>query len=364
MMNRLYEAFVRLEQEVDAGREKIKEDLHLLRPIQILPFYGYGSEIYVYLKGRVIEKDKKQDDKQEANSGEQLLSMVRRFGLSAIPHVKVRASFAGMQQEVETNKEGYFEIEFTPDKPIDYQEAGYCMKLELLERKTGKDELEAEGRLFVPEQDARFGIISDVDDTVMISGMASITGQLKHSLFEDAQERSPFPGIASLLQVLKGSNNPLYYVSSSQWSMYSFLVSFMEAQDIPKGPLFLRDFGDNLEQNHKHRIKYNQICGILRTYSNLKFILIGDSGKNDPEVYQQVVQDYPEQVLCVYIRDVTDDGRAREVEEICNKVEAMGVDMLLVQNSAKAAEHAFRHGWITLPQLQQVQKNQQQQKEK
>lgn len=360
---KLHAAIIQLEQELDAGREQIKESLHLLRPIMILPFYGYGSDTFVYLKGRVMEKDKKQDDKEEEHAAEQSLSMLRRFALSAIPHIRLTASFAGMHQEVETNDEGYFEITFKPDTPINYKEAGDCVKLKLLERKTDEDETEAEGRLFIPEKDARFGVISDIDDTVLVANATSVLGQIKRSLLQDAVERSPFPGIASLLQVLKGSNNPLLYVSSSQWNLYNFLVNFLEAHHIPKGPLFLRDKGNEHESNKKGQHKHDQITRIFRTYPHLSFILIGDSGKDDPEIYREVVRNYPDQVLCVYIQDVTDNGRADEVREICEQVKAQGAAMSLVDDSAQAAAHAFRHGWVSLPQLHQVQQSQQQQKE-
>ncbi|WP_347157443.1 hypothetical protein [Pontibacter chitinilyticus] len=176
---KLYEAVIQLEQELDAGREQLKENLHLLRPVMILPFYGYNSDTYVYLKGRVIEKDKKQDDADEENSGEQSLRMLRRFALSAIPHARLTASFAGMHLEVETNKEGYFEAEFTSDTPINYQENGFSVKLRLLERRTEEDEIETEGRLFVPEKDACFGIISDMNDTVLVADAANFLSQLK-----------------------------------------------------------------------------------------------------------------------------------------------------------------------------------------
>ncbi|SFU63363.1 Phosphatidate phosphatase APP1 [Pontibacter akesuensis] len=354
------EALVQLGQELDAGREQLKENLHLLRPIMILPFYGYGSDTYVYLKGRVIEKDKKQNDGQEEHALEQSLSMLRRFALSAIPNIRLSVAFAGQQQEVETDKEGYFEVEFNTETPINYKETGYTVQLKLLERKTDEDAMEAEGRIFVPQDDARFGVVSDIDDTVLVANATSTLGQLKRTLLQDAQERSPFPGIASLLQVLKGRNNPLVYVSSGQWNLYSFLVSFMEAHHIPKGPILLRDHGSENEEDDKRQHKLEQIRAVLRTYPRLSFILIGDSGKDDPEIYRQVSQEFPDQVKCIYIRDVTEDGRAKEVQEICRQVEQQDVQMLLVKDSVAAAEHAFKHGYISLEQLHQVQEAQRQ----
>lgn len=357
---KLHEALVQLEQELDVAREQTKEKLHLLRPIMVLPFYGFGTDTSVYLKGRVLEKDKKQNDEQEQNAGEQSLSMLRRFALSAIPRIRLTASFAGVQQEVETDDLGYFEVKFKPGAQINYQEAGYRVKLKLLERKTDEDAMEAEGRVFVPAADARFGVISDIDDTVLVADATSTLGQLKRTLLRDAQERNPFPGISALLRVLKGRNNPLFYVSSSQWNLYSFLVNFLELNDIPQGPLLLHDHRSQNNESSKREHKRSQICSVLRSYPDLNFILIGDSGKVDPEIYWQVVQDMPGRILCIYIRDVTEDGRAQEVQEICQQVEAQQVQMLLVKDSATAAAHAFKHGYISLEQLHRVQEEQRQ----
>src|SRR5690606_15740831 len=118
---------------------------------------------------------------------------------------------------------------------------------------------------------------------------------------------------------------------------------------IPPGPLFLRDFGLNrdylLAAGHR-RHKRAQIEKLLETYPDLPFILIGDSGQRDPEIYAQVVRDFPGRVAAVYIRDVgLEIGKVRTLE-FARLSAQHGVEMVLVADTEAAAIHAAEHGFI------------------
>ena len=80
------------------------------------------------------------------------------------------------------------------------------------------------------------------------------------------------------------SSNPVFYVSSSPWNIYDMLVDFLNVHGVPPGPLFLKDW--SLSVLGKHRdYKLGVIRRLLRTYEDLPFVLIGDSGEEDPEIY-------------------------------------------------------------------------------
>ena len=83
--------------------------------------------------------------------------------------------------------------------------------------------------------------------------------------------------------------NPFFYISKSPWNLYAPLVEYLEVQQ-PLGPLLLRDFGLRPEKEHKRKA----IEEILATYPKLKFILSGDSGEEDPEIYSAVVHRHPD----------------------------------------------------------------------
>ena len=359
----LMDALSRAEHLLTETKLTFKERFDLLEPIKILPFRGFGNENYVFLKGRVMEEEKITDNTKGQSIAGHLKDTYKRYETDEIPHINLKASFNGKDIETETDSEGFFEVEFKFDEAINYGEAGKKVQLELLETKTKDDHKTAEGQIFVPGENPEFGVISDIDDTVMISRINHFFEKLKLMLLQDASDRTPFPGISAFLHALKlGSNgtgsNPVFYVSGSEWNLYDLLVNFMEYHDIPSGPLLLKDKGSgfdkgNLETTNK-KYKQQKIKHILGTYPELKFICIGDSGQEDAEIYQKIREQYPGRLLAIYIRDVTDDKRDGEVKEIKRKVEQSDTEMVLLEETFSAARHALGMGWINKDQLDSI----------
>jgi phosphatidate phosphatase APP1 len=148
----------------------------------------------------------------------------------------------------------------------------------------------------------------------------------------------------------KGSNNPLFYVSSSPWNMYDLFREFFQINNFPDGPVFLRDWGferQSMLAVNNRDYKLEMINNILDSFPNLDFILIGDSGEEDPEIYTQIVQTYPQRILGIYIRAVRQDSkRAAEIEQLAIQVENSGSVLLLAENGFEMARHATKSGWI------------------
>ncbi|MEM8861429.1 MAG: phosphatase domain-containing protein, partial [Chloroflexota bacterium] len=76
------------------------------------------------------------------------------------------------------------------------------------------------------------------------------------------------------------------------------------------------------------------------------FILMGDSGQKDPEIYQKAIQKYPGRIMAAYIRDVTRESRDAEVLEIAEAVTQSGVPMLLAADSSAIMRHLKSHNWL------------------
>lgn len=353
----------RIELGFSRSKFEVKDRLNLLEPIKIMPYYGFGNRHYVYLKGRVLEQEKVREKQDQGSDWEHLKDTYKRFESDEIPGILIQGSFAGQQKQIRTDHEGFFEFEFRFESPVDFEKSGKKVELELLETKTDKDKTKAEGEIFVPDKDTEFGILSDIDDTVLVSKITHFLARLKLSLLDDASERSPFPGIAAFLRALqKGSDNkksnPLFFVSGSEWNLYDLLINFFRYHDIPEGPLLLKDKG--LQQKElridtkgsPHKIE--RIRHVLDTFPFLKFICIGDSGEQDPETYLDILEEYPDQILAIYIRDVSEQDRDREVNEIKKKVNEKGVEMLLVEDTVTAAKHALGANWINQSQLQEI----------
>jgi phosphatidate phosphatase APP1 len=130
--------------------------------------------------------------------------------------------------------------------------------------------------------------------------------------------------------------------------LYEFLDLFFEQQQIPKGPLLLRDLGLRRRRrpapDYDHKLE--QFRRLLKLYSELPFILIGDSGERDPELFSRIVRDFPGRVLATYVREVTSRPRDAAVQQIAAEVRARGVPMILAADSVTAAEHAASSGFI------------------
>ena len=197
---------------------------------------------------------------------------------------------------------------------------------------------------------ARFGVISDLDDTVVRSSATSVLKMAWIVLRNNAHTRLPFEGVAAFYRALQRGadgrgSNPIFYVSSSPWNIYDMLEDFLDVHGVPPGPLFLKDW--SLTVLGKHRdYKLGVIRRLLGTYEDLPFVLIGDSGEEDPEIYLQTVREHPGRVMAVYIRDVTSGERDDEIMAMAEEARKLGTEMVAVPNTNGAAEHASSIGLV------------------
>jgi phosphatidate phosphatase APP1 len=210
--------------------------------------------------------------------------------------------------------------------------------------------------LFVPPRTARYVVISDIDDTVIHTGVAQKVIMLWRLFVEGARSRVAFPGVAAFYRALHrgatgGELNPLLYVSRGPWSLYDVLDEFFRIHGIPVGPiLFLREWGLSWRHPFPRRAtdhKLTLIRHMLALYGDLPFLLVGDSGQRDPEIYAQVVREHPGRVLAIYIRNVSQrPHRIRAVEALAREVVEAGSSLLLAADSFAMAAHAAERGLI------------------
>ena len=143
--------------------------------------------------------------------------------------------------------------------------------------------------------------------------------------------------------------NPVVYVSSSPWNLYRQFAGALEHRGVPRGSLYLKDFGVDpgkfIKTGH-HAHKLDRIDEVLSLYPDLDAVLVGDSGQADAEIYQRAVARHPGRIRAVLIRDVTADARGREIDLIVRDVEARGVPMRRVESTVEAAEAARELGLV------------------
>ncbi|SFT98084.1 Phosphatidate phosphatase APP1 [Algoriphagus locisalis] len=328
--------------------------LGLVKSLLIVPYEGFGNEKEILLVGRVIRDNRvgvsSPDDSVWLNIGK----MRRRFMSVVIPRVEVKAEFQDEEFFAKTDEEGYFEFKIHPKKDIQISSRWQQIELTLIDQVIrNQGEVKACGDVFLPVGNIDYGIISDVDDTIIPTGAMRLMEMLKTTFVKNAHTRVPFPGVSAFYKALqKGldgiESNPFFYVSSSPWNLYDFLHELLQIHHIPKGPLMLRDIGLSRTQliagSHSEH-KLEQIRHILSTYSQLPFILIGDSGQEDPAIYLQIVREFPGRIMMIFIRDVH-SSQYDSVKKISEELKELGVEMMLVKNTLEASQFALSKGWI------------------
>jgi phosphatidate phosphatase APP1 len=235
--------------------------------------------------------------------------------------------------------------------------------LDGLTQPTTGEPVRKDGYLMISPPFSQFGVISDIDDTVLVTGATSILQTARLTFLGNAYTRLPFAGVAAFYRALQSGPvttlfNPIYYVSSSPWNLYDLLIDFFRIQGVPKGPILLRDLGLDpslLSSQSHHTHKLAMIRKVLDVNPQLPFVLIGDSGQQDPEIYAQVVRENPGRIKAIYIRDVsTGQQRDDDVNLLIQATQQFNVPMLLVADTVAAAEHAASLGLIdsdTIPEI-------------
>jgi phosphatidate phosphatase APP1 len=339
-----------VEGRFDRFRFGLKQRFGLLDPFEILPYRGHGTPRELYLKGRVLEVAGITRAGQHGTPWENLRNMARRFASDEVAGARVRASFERTQVEVVADEEGFFEARIELPQPLTGPTRWHPVELELLHPGSpGGRAVRSMGQVLVPNE-ARFGVISDIDDTVVHSSATNVLKMAWIVLLNNAHTRLPFEGVAAFYEALQRgvdgrAHNPIFYVSSSPWNIYDVLEDFLNVHGVPAGPLFLKDW--SLTVLGKHRThKLGIIRTLLRTYPELPFVLIGDSGEEDPEIYRQAVREHPGRIRMIYVRDVTSAERDAQVRAIAEEVRGREIEMILTPDTAVAAEHAAAKGLI------------------
>lgn len=354
--------FERIEDVTDDFRLKRKRKRNFENPLKIMPFFGYGTSEKIRIKGRVLEDEGAIASTETDSVWRNILNMYRRFETDEIPYARVKAFFQHAEIETIADREGYFTAEFDSvgDLPeLIWQEVGF----ELVEPVSlNKETAKAVGQVLTPAPAAKFGVISDIDDTVITTNVTNRLKMLITTIASNEHTRVPFEGAAAFYRALQRGvsgeeNNPIFYVSSSPWNLYGFLIEFFRKHSIPFGPLFLKDFGSHtLFSGGEHKAhKLENIAHILETFTQLPFVLIGDSGEQDPEIYRQIVEKYPNRIRAVYIRDVNPNPeRVAAIGKHIKGIGEIGSQMVFAPDSEFAARHAAAEGLIAEDELENI----------
>lgn len=323
--------------------------------LQLIAFQSYGTVSHFYARGRALEDE--DIDLSEKGFFNLLTNTWKRFETDEIKNTSIEITLPdGRILSGKTDQNGYYRIgESLENLGTLANEEGWLNYEISYSDSELKHEIRNEnrfpGELLIPSKNANFGVISDIDDTILHTGVVS---SLKwrvifNTFFKSAEKRIPLEGAADLYHLLhRGKSgkeaNPIFYVSHSPWNLYRYLELFLAGNNFPKGPILLRSFSDFRKRKHEQPQKQTEVVNILKTYPKLPFILIGDCGEHDVDIYMEIAEQYTDQIAAIYLRSVKHKRKMIRVRSLVESYRTTPV--LLVEKSVDAIAHAKENGFI------------------
>ena len=343
---------------VRAIRSAIDDD-----PFELLTYRGYGNGVKAHVYGRAVQRTGAKASSEADTLLVNLLNTYRRADADPLRAAQVSVRFGESATAMSADDEGFFGGWLTSER-AGATEEWHEYHTELQSHLAGAaDPVKSSGEILIPPATAKFGVISDIDDTVIQSRVSNFVQAARTVMLGNARTRLPFHGVAAFYRALRegasgGEKNPIFYVSSSPWNIYDVIAEFMELQNIPKGPLMLRDWDISLRslasaRHFEH--KGVAIRNVIQLYPELDFVLIGDTSQHDPEIYRRIVEEFPDRVRAIYIRDVTrHPGRTSAVTKLADEVRASNSTLVLAEDTLGTARHAVELGLITPDALPEI----------
>jgi phosphatidate phosphatase APP1 len=323
---------------------------------------GFGARDRVFVHGRALRDEGLATPNPDDPRWRNLMATVRRADADPISHAAVRVYAGRSTHDFVSDDEGFFHG-WMSAADLSSVDDWAAVSAELLSPGADSGSIRAQAQVLRPDADPGLLIISDIDDTVLQSRATNLLAALRMVLLENAHTRLPFPGVAAFYRALRAgvsgtARNPTFFVSSSPWNLYDVITRFLELQEIPRGPLMLRDVDLSLSalsgQGH-HSHKREMIRRVLNTYPTSPAVLIGDSGQQDPEIYRDVVHEFRGCIRAVYIRDVSGHAdRSRAIQQLAGEVLEAGSTLLLTPDTLAAASHAVELGLISADALPKI----------
>ena len=311
-------------------------------PVRIQPYFGYRNRTRLVLTARALRS--RPPTFEMRGRWQAVRTMLAQFASHEVAGLVVTLETVSpdgrtRQHRATTDDEGFarFDIALEGEWPYPAQPEWETVTLHWDD---GEREQCVDAHILVPGESNRRGIISDIDDTIIETG---ITGNIRavlrnwrRVLWEMPEERVLVPGADVFYSALGGSamlagdgghagdrqpasRRPFFYVSSSPWNLFSYLAAYMRGRGIPLGPIMLRDWGLNRRTfgsaSHGSH-KTAAIEDILATYPELEFVLIGDDSQGDLTAFDAIAADHPGRIRAIFIRKV---GEAMSAEELAAK---------------------------------------------
>lgn len=308
-------------------------------------YRGFGGAEQLEIYGHVLSWGPLPATKYRKFAWFNMVALLRLFLVKPRAGAAVKLEWEGVTVEGMTEKDGFFHLSW---KPVQMPAPGVYEIAVSITNVESSPVTTAKGVVFIP-QHSRFGCISDIDDTFLVSHSATVLKRLYLLFTRNSHTRKPFEGVARHYRWLSGTGNPFFYVSSSEWNLYDFILEFSRFNDLPQG-IYLLSQIKQLHQllksgQQKHATKFTRISRILKHYPDMRFVLLGDDTQEDPNIYKALTEHFSSQIIAVYLRHVR-ESRYEVTKQLVADIEAKGIPSCYFKHSEEAIEHSRVNGLI------------------
>jgi phosphatidate phosphatase APP1 len=276
--------------------------------LAVVVYPGYGAHGDFVLEGRVIEERRLAQARASDSWAANLWRNLRRLVNEEEEGVGVTVRIGAQRWSAVSDEEGYFRIEGRlPPETAGWQDV-------TVEAAGGRGE--GHGAVLAVPAGNAVGVISDVDDTVLVSDVSHKGRLLANTLLNNPLQRRAVPGTASFYRALAARNPkpeaaPIFYLSASPRQLQANIEEFLEHNGFPRGVVITKRLtGDPSGEPLLDQRAYKgaHIEAIFRRLPEVRFVLVGDDGEQDPETYWDIQTKFPQRVLAVWIRRVSPQG--------------------------------------------------------
>ena len=321
-----------------------------MKPILKL-YRGYANEQELIVMGHVFKPTSIEEYNFQKKNLKNATSVIKMFQMKTQANADVYLKHNNSKIHTKTLMDGYFKFCVPLDQDTTYGWIDYEVSV-IYKNKT----ITTQDSYIRPHK-GNLGVISDIDDTFLVSHTLNPFKKLYVLLFKNIYKRKIFDDVVTHYQALstagrenKEEFNAFFYVSSSEWNLYRFITKFTEIHQLPKAVLLLKDIKTSLTDffmtgrgNHNH--KFDKIKHILEFYPNLEYVLLGDDSQHDPFLYEAICKIFPVTVKAVYIRQ-TGVFKKEKVTAVMKNLETLDVSICYFKNSSEAIEHSKSIGII------------------
>ncbi|GHF24675.1 App1 family protein [Pseudolysinimonas yzui] len=261
----------------------------------VVPFIGYGGEGWIRVLGRVVLR------KPGRAPADRFTSVRGWRSFTSIParDAAVTVTAGDATGVVRADRGGVIDARFE----VDLSPGWSTVRLSV----DGHDGVDFP--VFVVDPAAAFGVVSDVDDTVMVTALPRPFLAAWNSFVLDEHARTPVAGMAVLYERLVRAHPdaPVVYLSTGAWNVVPTLTRFLSRNLYPRGPLLLTDWGPNHERWFRSGPEHKRISleRLANEFPGIRWLLIGDDGQHDERIYGDFARRHPEHVRAVAIRRLT-----------------------------------------------------------